>query len=68
MEKDLSYVTEVQYDGITGEYYIELKREMLQALEWRVGDDLEWLTVGDTYMLVNKSKEERDRGNNDDSL
>ena len=43
MEKDLSYVTEVQYDGITGEYYIELKRDMLQTLDWRVGDDLEWI-------------------------
>lgn len=68
MEKDLSYVTEVQYDGITGEYYVEFKREMLQALDWRVGDDLEWIVEDKKYMLINRTKEERDRGNNDDSL
>ena len=68
MEKDLSYVTEVQYDGITGEYYVELKREMLQTLDWRVGDDLEWIVEDEKYILINRTKEERDRGNNDDSL
>ena len=63
MEKSLSYITEVQYDGINGDYYIELSREILQSMDWRVGDDLEWVPFDTSYMLINKSKEERDRGN-----
>lgn len=63
MEKSLSYITKVQYDGYTGEYYVELSREMLQSMDWRVGDDIEWVSEDTTYILVNKSKEERDRGN-----
>jgi hypothetical protein len=63
MEKSLSRITEVQYDYYTGIYYVELSREMLQSMDWRVGDDIEWVSEGTAYILVNKSKEERDRGN-----
>ena len=34
--------TEVDYDETSGEYFIRIPDDILDGLEWREGDTLEW--------------------------
>lgn len=36
------YTTHVQYDTTSDDYYITLPEELLESLDWEIGDDLEW--------------------------
>ena len=35
--------TEVKYDEATNEYYIEFDDDLMESLNWKVGDELEWI-------------------------
>lgn len=37
-----TYTTHVQYDETSDDYYITLPEELLESLNWEIGDDLEW--------------------------
>lgn len=37
-----TYITHVQYDETSDDYFITLEEEMLESLGWEIGDDLEW--------------------------
>lgn len=54
------YNTCIKHDKDTDEYYIELSNELLQTLDWQVGDQLFWETQQDgSYRLTKILNEHR---------
>ncbi len=46
----------VEYDNLSGDYILPLTDEILQGLDWKVGDTLVWIDNGDgSWTLKKKS-------------
>jgi len=37
-----TYTTHVQYDEVSDDYFIPLPEDLLELLNWEIGDNLEW--------------------------
>lgn len=37
-----NYITHVQYDETSDDYFVALPEELLESLGWEIGDDLDW--------------------------
>lgn len=46
----------VEYDNQTGDYILPLSDEVLQGLDWKVGDTLEWINNGDGSWTLRKKQ------------
>jgi hypothetical protein len=48
------WIATVEYDNITGDYILPLSPDMLEGLDWRPGDTLEWINNHDGSWTLRK--------------
>jgi bifunctional DNA-binding transcriptional regulator/antitoxin component of YhaV-PrlF toxin-antitoxin module len=46
----MSFIVEIQQDD-SNEYFIEIPDEVLETVDWKEGDCLEWSLRGDSLVL-----------------
>jgi hypothetical protein len=50
------HTVHVQFNEETGEYFVELQKEICESLDWQVGTVIQWIDNGDgSFTLVKKN-------------
>jgi bifunctional DNA-binding transcriptional regulator/antitoxin component of YhaV-PrlF toxin-antitoxin module len=61
MKNNTYFTSVVEYDSVSDEYFVKIPDELLQQLDWKVGDSLTYKLEPEKVVLFNSTKETRDR-------
>ena len=51
---NMTYTLQVEQNEITGEYYFILPEKLLKKMNWKEGDDIEWINNKDGSVTLKK--------------
>jgi len=49
------HTTKIEYNELTGEYYIILPDKLLKDLKWKTGDNIKWSIEKDGSIILKKA-------------
>jgi bifunctional DNA-binding transcriptional regulator/antitoxin component of YhaV-PrlF toxin-antitoxin module len=53
----MKYISQVEYDDLSGEYILPLPEELLDAMGWVEGDMLRWEIDEDETLILRKTND-----------